>query len=248
MPISPTCCRRQRRTKELEALEQSNAWSCSAISADHEWFRYHLLADMLFATGCWWTIQERLSAPELHRRAAQWFAARGEAVEADPARIRNSNWPLVGQLMVAGARGRRFQPNGRLSLHSSSGAPQHVRLGAELRSPPRCAASLPRTTPASRPCPPCARHGRPTRGSRQRPSRRSFRCGHRRRRMSGGCCSLLVATTPVLESLSDLCDLQEAPPRRCRAPALSDLGVALVWFQAHGQARTPPNVARRSRR
>ncbi len=63
----------------LLELEDANAFVVSLDSA-RTWFRYHqLLADFLRLE-----LRRRLAdeVPELHRRAAQWFADRGEVVEA----------------------------------------------------------------------------------------------------------------------------------------------------------------------
>src|SRR5207302_2591283 len=63
----------------LLALEEANAFVVS-LDAQRTWFRYHqLLADFLRLE------LRRTSAdevPELHRRAARWFADRGDVVEA----------------------------------------------------------------------------------------------------------------------------------------------------------------------
>ena len=156
--------RRQRRTKELEALEQSNAF-VMAIGADHEWFRYHpLLADMLRHR---LLVDDPELAPELHRRAAQWFAARGEAVEAVRHAVGAGDWQLVGT--VDGHRCCDTRSVGRTTgfrCTPRAGAPQHVRLECGATGHRRGALlHCPGLRRLRQPCRPCARHGEPTRGS-----------------------------------------------------------------------------------
>src|SRR2546429_6869228 len=73
----------------LLALEEANAFVVS-LDAQRTWFRYHqLLVDFL------WLELRRTAAdevPDLHRRAARWFADRGDVVEA------------VRHMVAAGAR------------------------------------------------------------------------------------------------------------------------------------------------
>lgn len=83
--------------QELELLERSNAFVV-ALGAGHRWFRYHaLMADLLRQ-------RLRLDDPELSteldRRAARWFAARGDALEAVRHAVHARDWRLVGELMV----------------------------------------------------------------------------------------------------------------------------------------------------
>jgi LuxR family maltose regulon positive regulatory protein len=83
--------------RRLEDLEQSNAFVIG-LGADREWFRYHaLLREVL---------QHRLRViepelvPELHRRAARWYGAHGEPLEAMRHAVDAQDWALVGELFV----------------------------------------------------------------------------------------------------------------------------------------------------
>ena len=81
----------------LLELEEANAFVVS-LDAQRTWFRYHqLLADFLRLE------LRRRSAdevPELHRRAAQWFADRGEVVEAVRQRLAAGDWPDAARLVA----------------------------------------------------------------------------------------------------------------------------------------------------
>jgi LuxR family maltose regulon positive regulatory protein len=86
--------------RRLEDLEQSNAFVIG-LDADQDWFRYHaLLREML---------QHRLRVvqpelvPELHRRAARWYGAHGQPLEALRHAADAEDWPLVGELFVTQA-------------------------------------------------------------------------------------------------------------------------------------------------
>src|SRR5207247_10089818 len=74
----------------LLALEEANAFVVS-LDAQRTWFRYHqLLADFL-----WLEVRRRLGdeVPDLHRRAAHWFADHGEVVEAVRHMLGAGDWP-----------------------------------------------------------------------------------------------------------------------------------------------------------
>jgi LuxR family maltose regulon positive regulatory protein len=81
----------------LLELEDANAFVVS-LDAQRTWFRYHqLLADFLRLE------LRRTSAdevPDLHRRAAQWFADRGEVVEAVRHTLAAGDWPDAARLVA----------------------------------------------------------------------------------------------------------------------------------------------------
>src|SRR4051812_20304966 len=78
-------------------LEDANAFVVS-LDAQRTWFRYHqLLADFLRLE------LRRTSAAEvgeLHRRAARWFADRGEVVEAVRQLLAAGDWPDAARLVA----------------------------------------------------------------------------------------------------------------------------------------------------
>jgi LuxR family maltose regulon positive regulatory protein len=81
----------------LLALEEANAFVVS-LDAQRTWFRYHqLLADFLRLE-----LRRRLAdeVPELHRRAAQWFADRGEIVDAVRHSLAAGDWPDAARLVA----------------------------------------------------------------------------------------------------------------------------------------------------
>src|SRR5258707_3609893 len=79
----------------LLELEEANAFVVS-LDAQRTWFRYnHLLADFLRLE-----LRRTLAdeVPELHRRAARWFADRGEVVEAVRHTLAAGDWPDAARL------------------------------------------------------------------------------------------------------------------------------------------------------
>ncbi|HEY2166230.1 MAG TPA: LuxR C-terminal-related transcriptional regulator [Jatrophihabitantaceae bacterium] len=83
--------------RTLLALEEANAFVVS-LDPHRTWFRYHqLLADFLRLE------LRRTSAdevPDLHRRAARWYADRGDIVEAVRHRIAAGDWPDAARLVA----------------------------------------------------------------------------------------------------------------------------------------------------
>ena len=81
----------------LLELEEANTFVVS-LDASRTWFRYHqLLADFLRLE------LRRTSAdevPDLHRRAAQWFADQGDVVEAVRHRLAAGDWPDAARLVA----------------------------------------------------------------------------------------------------------------------------------------------------
>jgi LuxR family transcriptional regulator, maltose regulon positive regulatory protein len=81
----------------LLALEEANAFVVS-LDAQRTWFRYHhLLADFLRLE-----LRRTLAdeVPDLHRRAAQWFADRGDVVEAVRHKVAAGDWPDAARLVA----------------------------------------------------------------------------------------------------------------------------------------------------
>jgi LuxR family maltose regulon positive regulatory protein len=81
----------------LLELEDANAFVVS-LDAQRTWFRYHqLLADFLRLE-----LRRTLAdeVPELHRRAARWFADRGEVVEAVRHTLAAGDWPDAARLVA----------------------------------------------------------------------------------------------------------------------------------------------------
>ena len=104
----------------LLELEDANAFVVS-LDAQRSWFRYHqLLADFLRLE------LRRTSAdevPDLHRRAARWFADHGDVVEAVRHTLAAGDWPDAARLLAD----QMFS----LTLDGQEGA-----IGALLRSFP----------------------------------------------------------------------------------------------------------------
>ncbi|HEY3713695.1 MAG TPA: AAA family ATPase [Jatrophihabitantaceae bacterium] len=83
--------------RTLLALEEANAFVVS-LDAARTWFRYHhLLADFLRLE-----LRRTLAdeVPDLHRRAARWFADRGDVVEAVRHTVAAGDWPDAARLVA----------------------------------------------------------------------------------------------------------------------------------------------------
>jgi LuxR family maltose regulon positive regulatory protein len=81
----------------LLELEDANAFVVS-LDAQRAWFRYHqLLADFLRLE-----LRRRLAGeiPDLHGRAARWFADHGEAVDAVRHMLAAGDWPDAARLLA----------------------------------------------------------------------------------------------------------------------------------------------------
>ena len=81
----------------LLELEDANAFVVS-LDAQRTWFRYHqLLADFLRLE-----LRRRLAdeVPDLHRRAARWFADQGDVVEAVRHTLAAGDWPDAARLLA----------------------------------------------------------------------------------------------------------------------------------------------------
>src|SRR6266550_4312713 len=81
----------------LLELEDANAFVVS-LDSERTWFRYHhLLADFLRLE-----LRRKFAdeVPDLHRRAARWFADHGEAVEAVRHMLAAGDWPDAARLLA----------------------------------------------------------------------------------------------------------------------------------------------------
>jgi LuxR family transcriptional regulator, maltose regulon positive regulatory protein len=81
----------------LLELEDANAFVVS-LDPERTWFRYHhLLADFLRLE-----LRRRFAdeVPDLHRRAARWFADHGEVVEGVRHTLAAGDWPDAAQLLA----------------------------------------------------------------------------------------------------------------------------------------------------
>jgi LuxR family maltose regulon positive regulatory protein len=95
--LADLLARRSGSEQILLALEEANAFVVS-LDAQRTWFRYHqLLADFLRLE------LRRTSAdevPDLHRRAARWFADRGDVVESARHMVAAGDWPDAARLVA----------------------------------------------------------------------------------------------------------------------------------------------------
>jgi LuxR family maltose regulon positive regulatory protein len=212
----------------LETLESSNAFVVG-LGSDRHWFRYHpLMREMLqHQLG----IADALLAPELHRRAAQWYAAEGHPVEALRHAMAAGDWGLFGRLFVNQAApllispdrtalGRvledvpaeRWGDSAELALCGAALTYLQGRL-VEMQPHLDLASSLIAETPADlRPATHVALLSLSAPVSRVR----------------GDMASLVASTTETLELLAGAA-LTLPAGKQYRAVALGNLGTALLW-------------------
>jgi LuxR family maltose regulon positive regulatory protein len=81
----------------LLALEDANAFVVS-LDAQRTWFRYHQLLADFFRLELRRTLAEEV--PDLHRKAAAWFADHGEFVEAVRHTLAAGDWPDAARLLA----------------------------------------------------------------------------------------------------------------------------------------------------
>ena len=98
--LADVLCEEPGGQRRLEDLARANAFVV-ALGPGHVWFRYHsLMADLLRYR---LLLEDPEMVPVLHRRAAEWFAAKGEALAAVQHAIRGQDWQLAGDLVFKGA-------------------------------------------------------------------------------------------------------------------------------------------------
>ena len=81
----------------LLELEDANAFVVS-LNPERTWFRYHHLFGEFLRLELRRTLPEEL--PELHRRAAGWFAEHGQVVEAIRHTQAAGDWPVAARLLA----------------------------------------------------------------------------------------------------------------------------------------------------
>ena len=89
-----------RSQQHLEDLELSNAFVVGLGSGRH-WFRYHALMREMLQHRL--AVEEPGAVPELHTRAARWFAENGYPIEALRHAADADDWNLLGRLFVTQA-------------------------------------------------------------------------------------------------------------------------------------------------
>ncbi|HSF27325.1 MAG TPA: LuxR C-terminal-related transcriptional regulator [Actinomycetes bacterium] len=96
-PLADLLADRTHSQRELERLAQAHPLVHS-LDAHHTWFRYHRLLRELLQHEL--QIQEPSLVPELHRRAAAWWEAAGQPVEALRHASAAGDWRHVRRLLV----------------------------------------------------------------------------------------------------------------------------------------------------
>ncbi|MGH8826174.1 MAG: hypothetical protein ACRDVZ_00985, partial [Jiangellaceae bacterium] len=108
-PLADALSGRVDGRRLLDQLAADNALVVS-VGPRREWFHYHpLLREMLLHQV---RIDDPTRVPELHRRAAAWFAERGESVDAIRHAVAAEDWELVGRTLLTVALPRILSGRG----------------------------------------------------------------------------------------------------------------------------------------
>ncbi len=235
--------------QELELLERANAFVV-ALGAGRRWFRYHaLMADLL---------RQRLQlddpglATALDRRAARWFAARGDALEAVRHALRARDWQLVGELMVTVAAPHAVSGEREAFAALLAEIPaSQFSSSAELRASAAVIRFLERDYPGM------AMQVAEARSmldgaspSSRRPVETLLTVADMvLARVTGDMAALSAASAQVLRWVAEPnLDGDPVPARLYEAPSLGNQGVALVWTDRGDEAepylRSATDVAR----
>ena len=83
--------------RHLEELERSNTF-ITALGNHRDWYRYHPLLREALAHQL--SSQQPAVFREVHRRAADWFARRGDGLPAMRHALAAKDWPLLGEVFV----------------------------------------------------------------------------------------------------------------------------------------------------
>ena len=234
--LADVLCDAPGSQRSLEALEQANAFVV-ALAPGRRWFRYHpLMRDLL-------RHRLRLDHPDLpqrlHRRAALWFAERNEPVEAVRHAIHARDWQLVGNLVVTVAAARAVSADRQTFAVLLAEIPAHeLRSSAELRVCGALRCFLVRDYAGF------ANHVANARAmlDRSDPSRPSpteiFLCVADLviARLGSDIQAIIEVTEKLLDLLKDP-TLEGSPAAvQWEAPALSNLGVGLLWSGRRDEA------------
>jgi LuxR family transcriptional regulator, maltose regulon positive regulatory protein len=213
----------------LLGLEDANAFVVS-LDAERTWFRYHqLLADFL-RLELRRTVGDEI--PDLHRRAAPWFADRGDVVEAVRHTLAAGDWPEAARMLADHSLS--------LTLDGREGT-----IGALLRSFPEGASADHPDLALARAATEVA-HGRLEEAAAQlalAESNLSSAPPARRRRLTVSIASLRLAVarrsgrfTDVIEQVnlleSSIADESSEPiamSSELRGVALMNLGIVEMW-------------------
>jgi LuxR family transcriptional regulator, maltose regulon positive regulatory protein len=89
-----------RAHRHLESLAASNTFVVG-LGPDGGWYRYHALLQQMLRHRL--TVEMAEIVPDVHRRAAHWFAAHGQPIEALHHAADAEDWGLLGHLVVTHA-------------------------------------------------------------------------------------------------------------------------------------------------
>ena len=227
--LADVLCETPGGQRELAALEEANVFVV-AVDPGRRWFRYHpLLRDLL-------RHRLRLDDPGLpermHRRAATWFAERHEAVEAVRHAIKARDWQLVGDLIVTIGAARAVSAERQTFAGLLAEIPTHeLSSSAELRVCGALGCFLNRDYAGF------ANHVASARAilARRAPSERGPTevflsvSDLVRARLGGDMPALIAAAETLLGFLAEPRVEGSSAAAQWEGPALSQLGVGLLW-------------------
>src|SRR5262245_19684110 len=227
--LADLLCEGPGSQRVLEALERANAFVV-ALAPGRRWYRYHpLMRDLL-------RHKLQLDHPDLperlHRRAAIWFAERNQPIEAVRHAIHARDWQLVGDLVVTVAAARAVSADRQTFAGLLAEIPTNeLRSSAELRVCGALRCFLVRDYAGF------ANHVANARAmlDRSEPSQPSptevFLCiaDLVLARIGGDVPAMIEVTEQLLDLLKDPTIAGSPAAVQWEAPALSNLGVGLLW-------------------
>jgi LuxR family maltose regulon positive regulatory protein len=213
----------------LLELEEANAFVVS-LDAQRTWFRYHQLLAEFLRLELRRTLADEV--PDLHRRAAQWFADHGEVVDAVRHRLAAGDWTDAARLVAdhsfrwvldgeAGTIGTVLQafPEGASADHPDL-ALAHAATELNQGRLEEAAAQLALAESHVESAPPARRH-------RLTVAIASLRLALARR--SGQFTEVIEQVNLLDASIADESNEQSAIGSELRAVALLNLGIVETW-------------------
>lgn len=224
--------------RTLERLARENAL-VTRLGLQRPWFRYHRLLVDLLRHQLWLEMPELI--PDLHRKAAHWFAQEDARLYAVHHAVAAQDWPLVGRLIttMAGLRIASVDRRPLMDLLAHVPANQiSATAGLELSAGLLAFAhkdyeAIPRHVARARAL---LAHEEP---DLRRPTEILARAlDVTAARARSDMAAVIEAASDLLELLAEVSPAQLPNAPEHRAIALNHAGVALFWMGRLGQAET----------
>ena len=222
--------------RTLEQLEHDNDFVVR-LGAKPLWFRYHhLMRDVL---GHRLQLEAPASVPELHRRAARWYAANNSIMEALTHAVSARDWPYLGRLVTnQGATLILSAHRAALVKILQQVPPENLTSTPELMV---CAALLALDAGNYGVLPAYVARARGALQDRPEPERRPVEIMLLLLQVSadraiGNMPSVSAVSTELLTLLAAASFTETSTVAQQRAAAMSNRGVALLWSGAPDEA------------